>query len=113
MNKHLKICVQKVNQKKVNYTIGTIDNTDDTNDKNDIIIDTDTNHNLNRTLIVGPSFCGKTHLFPNKLPLVRMDSPEQKIRIFTRSPEQYRNTEREDLSVEEDLEDRSTQDFQN
>ena len=55
LNKHLKICVQKIKQKKVNDTIDT----------NDIIIDTDTNHKLNRTLIVGPSFCGKAHLLLN------------------------------------------------
>ena len=54
--------MSKKKQKKVDDTIDTIDNTDDTIDTNDIINDTDTNHKLNRTLIVGPSFCGKTHL---------------------------------------------------
>ena len=43
----------------------------------------------NRTLIVGPSFCGKTHLLLNKLRLIRLEDPEKQIRIITRSPEQY------------------------
>ena len=73
----------------------------------------------NRTLIVGPSFCGKTHLLLNKLQLIRLDDPKQQIKIITRSPEQYSNFELEEVSVEEDLEDRtipkarSVQDFQN
>ena len=41
----------------------------------------------NRTLIVGPSFCGKTHLLLNKLRLIRLEDPERQIRIITRSPE--------------------------
>ena len=44
---------------------------------------------FNRTLIVGPSFCGKTHLLLNKLQLICLDNPEQHIKITTRSPEQY------------------------
>ena len=47
------------------------------------------NNNCNRTLIVGPSFCGKTHLLLNKLRLIRLEDPEKQIRIITRSPEQY------------------------
>ena len=43
----------------------------------------------NRTLIVGPSLCGKTHLLLNKLRLIRLEDPEKQIRIITRSPEQY------------------------
>ena len=43
----------------------------------------------NRTLIVGPSFCGKTHLLLKKLRLIRLEDPENRIRIITRSPEQY------------------------
>ena len=70
-------------------------------------------NNCNRTLIVGPSFCGKTHLLLNKLHLIRLDNPEQKICIITRSPEQYNKIEIEDVSVEEDLGDKSIQDFQN
>ena len=80
--------------------------TNDDNDNNDNIM-------FNRTLIVGPSFCGKTHLLLNKLQLIRLDNPEQKICIITRSPEQYNKSEIEDVSVDEDLEDKSFQDFQN
>ena len=47
---------------------------------------------FNRTLIVGPSLCGKTHLLLNKLQLIRLDNPEQQIKTITRSPEQYENT---------------------
>ena len=79
---------------------------------------TDTNNTTeadasNRTIIVGPSFCGKTYLFVNKLQLIRLDNPKQQIKIITRSPEQYENIQLEDVPVEEDLEDRTTQDFQN
>ena len=49
----------------------------------------------NRTLIVGPSFCGKTHLLLNKLRLIRLEDPEKQIRIITRSPEQY-----EDIDID-------------
>ena len=75
---------------------------------------------FNRTLIVGPSFCGKTHLILNKLQLIRLDDNTRKIHIITRSPEQYSNTallasgiEIEQVKVEEDLEDKSIQNFQN
>ena len=68
---------------------------------------------FNRTLIVGSSFCGKFHLLLNKLQLIRLDNPEQQIKIITRSPEQYSNSEIEEIEVEEDLEDRTIQDFQN
>ena len=37
------------------------------------------------TLIVGPSFCGKTHLLLNKLQLIRLSDGEKQIHIFTRS----------------------------
>ena len=116
LNKHLKICVQKKKQNKVN---DIIDNTEDTNDiiKNDTI-DADTNHELNRTLIVGPSFCGKTYLLLNKLELTCLDKPDQQIKIITRSPEQYtglrnQNLDLENYTVEEDLGDRTLEDFQN
>ena len=46
-------------KKKVNDTIATIDKIDDTIDTNDVVIDTDTNHKLNRILLDGCSFCGK------------------------------------------------------
>ena len=49
----------------------------------------DDDNKCNRTLIVGPSFCGKTHLLLNKLRLIRLEDPEKQIRIITRSPEQY------------------------
>ena len=79
--------------------------TNDDNDNNDNIM-------FNRTLIVGPSFCGKTHLLLNKLQLIRLDDNTRKIHIITRSPEQYNKIEI-DVSVDEDLEDKSIQDFQN
>ena len=81
------------------------------------------NNIFNRTLIVGPSFCGKTPLILNKLQIFQLDNPEKQIRIITRSPEQYSNFELGDtglqakllwcVSVEEGLEDRTIQDFQN
>ena len=49
----------------------------------------------------------------NKLQLFRFDNPEEQTKITTRSPEQYENIQLEDVSVEEDLEDRTIQDFQN
>ena len=69
-------------------------------------------NNCNRTLIVGPSFCGKTLLLLNKLQLIRLYDKEKQIHIITRSPGQYENIQLEDVSVEEDLEDRAIQDFQ-
>ena len=59
----------------------------------------------NRTLIVGPSFCGKTHLLLNKLRLIRMEDPEKQIRIITRSPEQYEFIDIGGVSVEENVGD--------
>ena len=63
------------------------------NDNNAKAIANDDNNSdvnaTNRTLIVGLSFCGKTHLLLNKLRLIRLEDPEKQIRIFTRSPEQY------------------------
>ena len=77
----------------------------------------DDNNKCNRTLIVGPSFCGKTLLLLNKLQLIRLSNSEKQIKIITRSPGQYQNmhnfTQLEDVSVEEDLEDRTIQDFKN
>ena len=82
--------------------------------------DENIDENNNRTLIVGPSFCGKTHLLINKLQLFRLCDTKKQIKIITRSPEQYENIQLEDtegqqrgISVEEDLEDRTIQDFQN
>ena len=69
------------------------------------------------TLLVGPPFCGKTHLLLNKLQLIRLSDSEKQIHIFTRSPEQYKDVGMKldvwDLVVEEDLGDKSIQDFQN
>ena len=49
----------------------------------------------------------------NKLQLIRLDNPEEQIKIITRSREQYENIKLEDDSVEEDLENRTIQGFQN
>ena len=119
LSKHLKRCNinhdntnnETINHDNNNYTNNIITN-DDT-DNNDNIMFTGGQQSCNRTLIVGPSFCGKTHLLLNKLQLIRLDNPEQKICIITRSPEQYNKIEIEDVSVEEDLGDKSIQDFQN
>ena len=128
LSKHLKRC--NINHDNTN-TEGALrneiinhnENHDNNNYTNNIITNDDTDNNdimftggqqsCNRTLIVGPSFCGKTHLLLNKLQLIRLDNPEQKICIITRSPEQYNKIEIEDVSVEEDLGDKSIQDFQN
>ena len=95
-----------------------LNNDDNTNDYNDD--NNDDNDKCKRTLIVGPSFCGKSHLLLNKLQLIRLSDSEKQIKITTRSPGQYQNmhsfaqlgdTEGAlHVSVEEDLEDR-TQDF--
>ena len=123
LSKHLKRC--NINHDNTNNEIiNHNENHDNNNYTNNIITndDTDNNDNImftggqqscNRTLIVGPSFHGKTHLLLNKLQLIRLDNPEQKICIITRSPEQYNKIEIEDVSVKEDLGDKSIQDFQN
>ena len=71
------------------------------------------NNKCNRTLIAGTSFCGKTHLLLNKLKLIRLSDSEKQIKTITRSPGQYQNIQLEDVSLEEDLEDRTIQDFKN
>ena len=43
----------------------------------------------NRTLIVGPCFCGKTYLMMNKILLSELENPDREIKIITRSPNQY------------------------
>ena len=62
----------------------------------------DENHNdnnmFNRTLTVGPSFCGKTHLLLNKLQLIRLCDSEKQIKTITRHPEHYMTTEIEGFS---------------
>ena len=129
LSKHLKRC--NINHDNTNNEIINHDNNKYTNNfitnneiinhnenhNNNIITNDDNNNNdnsmFNRTLIVGPSFCGKTHLLLNKLQLIRLDDNTRKIHIITRSPEQYNKIEIEDVSVDEDLEDKSIQDFQN
>ena len=80
-----------------------INNNDGNNDENN----TGGQQSCNRTLIVGPSFCGKTQLLLNNLQLIRLDNPEQKIRIIMRSPEQYSEAalpyNNLEIEVEEDL----------
>ena len=122
--KHIKRCLIKTIHLKnndENNTEGTggalrIINNNDEN-QNDNENHNDENHidnsMFNRTIIVGPSFCGKTHLFLNKLQLIRLCNNEKQIHIITRSPEQYSDTEIEDIVLEEDLSDKSFQDFQN
>ena len=135
LSKHLKRCIKLLEDEyclkiiqndddNENHNKNQIDNNqiddDDENQKNQIDDNnnqTDTatlalHNNCNRTLIVGPSFCGKTHLVLNKLQLIRLDDNTRKIHIITRSPEQYSNIEIEQVKVEEDLEDKSIQDFQ-
>ena len=63
--------------------------------------------------MVGPSFCGKTYVLLNKLQVIRLSDTSRCIYIITRSPEQHTNTEIEDVSEEEDVEDRTIQDYQN
>ena len=142
LSKHLKRCI--INHDNNNYTNNEIINHNENHDNNNYtnneiinhnenydnnnytnnIITNDNNDNIdnncNRTLIVGPSFCGKTHLLLNKLQLIRLYDKEKQIHIITRYPGQYSeaalrhtNTEIEDISVDEDLEDRTIQDFQN
>ena len=119
LSKHLKRCIKLLedvyylnkdddNENQIDDDNNQIDN-NQIDDDNDSQID----DNCNRTLIVSPSFCGKTHLLLNKLQLIRLDDNTRKIHIITRSPEQYSNIEIEQIKVEEDLEDKSIQDFQN
>ena len=131
LSKHLKRCI--INHDNNNYTNNTegvlrIINHNDENHENNIIKNNDENNNdenntggqqsCNRTLIVGPSFCGKTHLLLNKLQLIRLYDKEKEIHIITRSPNQYEDFELEDTEgalriVIEHLENKSIQDFQN
>ena len=136
LSKHLKRCnINHDNNKEIinhsenhdnnNYTNNDNDNEnqiDDDNNQNDNnqIDDANENYNnqtddnnnqidnnCNRTLIVGPSFCGKTHLLLNKLRLIRLEDPEKQIRIITRSPEQYEDVELyiQGIEVEENVGD--------
>ena len=132
LSKNLKRCI--INHDNNNYTNNTegvsrIINHNDENHENNIINNNDENNNdenitggqqsCNRTLLVGPSFCGKTHLLINELQLIRLYDKEKQIHIITRSPNQYEDFELEDtegalrIVIEEYLEDKSIQDFQN
>ena len=132
LSKHLKRCnklledvsylnnnqIDDDNENQIDDDNNQIDNNqiDDNNENHNNQIDDNNNqfeNNCNRTLIVGPSFCGKTHLLLNKLQLIRLDDNTRKIHIITRSPEQNNKIKIEDVSVEEDLGDKSIQDFQN
>ena len=46
-----------------------------------------------RTLIVGPCFCGKTYLMMNKILLSELENPDREIKIITRSPNQHSQNE--------------------
>ena len=132
LSKHLKRCI--INHDNNNYTNNEIinhnenhdnnnytnneiinhnENYDNNNYTNNIITNDNNDNNCKRTLIVGPSFCGKTLLLLNKIQLIRLYDKEKQIHIITRSPGQYENIQLEDVSVDEDLEDRTIQDFQN
>ena len=129
LSKHFKRCLKKNYHSKPVYAERfqhnepkTIDNTNNiiTNNETDEIdnnihinMNNDKEEKFNRTLILGPSFCGKTYLLINKLKLIRLCDGEKQIKIITRSPQQYTKVEIEEVSVEEDLEDRTIQDYQN
>ena len=70
---------------------------------------TNDNNKCNRTLIVGPSFCGKTYLLLNKLRLIRLEDPEKQIGVTTRSPEHYEDIDiggaSQGIEVEENVGD--------
>ena len=93
------------------YRTHNINNNDNNAEANAKAIANDDNNSgvneTNRTLIVGPSFCGKTHLLLNKLRLIRLEDPEKQIRIITRSPEQYEDVELyiQGIEVEENVGD--------
>ena len=116
LSKHLKRCITYLNNNQVDDNNQTDDNnqiddnqSDDDNENHNNQIDDNNNqidNNCKKTLIVGPSFCGKTHLLFNKLQLIRLVDNTRKIHIITRSPEQYTNLEIEQVTVEEDLEDK-------
>ena len=88
-------------------------NDDNNNNNNDNIVFTGDQQSCNRTLIVGPSFCGKTHLLLNKLQLIRIYDKEKEIHIITRSPNQYQrcfayeNLAYEDFELEDIVRRRS------
>ena len=118
LSKHIEMPFKKVHLNEINNDKINLNNENDNNHE----IDTATLalHNImfNRTLIVGPSFCGKTRLLLNKLQLIRLYDNEKRTKIITRSPvrNKTKNLDSEDtscISVEEDLDNRTIQDFQN
>ena len=62
LSKHLKRCIIYLNNNQIDDDNENHNNQIDNNNKID--------NNCNRTLIVGPSFCGNTHLLLNKLQLI-------------------------------------------
>ena len=67
---------------------------------NDNTTDTDNDdNNNNRTLIVGPCFCGTSHLMMNRLVLSESDNPARKMKFLTRSPNQYPDNETSDSNL--------------
>ena len=120
-SKHIERCFIKtihLNNNDENIIINNTEGTGGALRASRIITINDENHNENnnRTLIAGPSFCGKTHSFLTKLQLIRLCDSEKQIKILTKSPEQYPDTallfgtEIDRVLVEED---RTIQDFQN
>ena len=77
-------------------------NDDSPNDDKDV--------EFNRTLIVGPSFCGKTYLLFNKIKLITKKEAEKQIKIITRSPEQYIDSDL-GFELEEDFESKTLDDY--
>ena len=83
LSKHLKRCNKLLED--VYYLNKDDDNEnqiDDDNNQNDtatLALHTEGSlcNNCTRTLIVGPSFCEKTHLFLNKLQLIRLYDKEK------------------------------------
>ena len=56
--------------------------------------------NNNRTLIVGPCFCGKTYLMMIKIPSSELKNPNRKLKFLIRSPNRYpRYNTAEELST--------------
>ena len=124
LSKHLKRCpIEKMHlndNKIINIIHNNIHNENHNNENHD-------NENHNDNIMFNRNIC-KTHLLINKLQLFRLYDNEKQIHIITRSPEQYSNTalfgkEIEDadlctegalrISVEEGLDDKTKQDFQN
>ena len=97
---------RKENHDNNKYTNNIITNNEiinhNENHDNNIITkdDNDNNDNImfNRTLIVGPSFCGKSHLLLNKLQLIRLYDKEKQIHIITISGTIYKYRKRRHFS---------------